>query len=198
MTLVLVFDSETTGVPARGEVVTSPAYPHIVELAGLLIDDAVGYEVSSFDFIVRPDGWFIPDEAAAVHGITQTRALVQGVPLALAVAAYVNLRTLADEIAGHNVSFDLGVVAAAIHRLGRTPAHRGPAAVVCTADLGAPYVKLPPTEKMIAYGYGPYKRPTLSELYAHLFSEPFEDAHTALADCRATARCLLELRRRAG
>jgi DNA polymerase-3 subunit epsilon len=196
MTFSLIFDSETTGVPTRGEVVTSPSYTHVVELAGLLVDEA-GRELSSFDFVVRPDGWAIPDVAAAVHGITQEIALARGVPLALAVAAYVNLRAVADELAGHNVSFDIGIVAAAIHRLGRTPTHPGPSRVVCTADLGAPVARLPPTEKMVAAGYGPYKRPTLSELHAFLFGEVFDGAHTALADCRATARCLAELRKRA-
>jgi len=190
--ITLIFDTETDGLPARNEVVTSPSYPHLVEIAGLLIAD--DREVSSFDFIVRPETWTIPE--GMVHGITQELALARGVPLALAIAAYVNLRALADEIAGHNVSFDLGIVAAAIHRLGRVPTHPGPGVVTCTADLGAPVVQLPPTEKMIAAGYGPFKRPTLSELYSFLFGVEFADAHTALADCRATARCLAEIRRR--
>ncbi len=195
MTLCLVFDSETDGLPARGEVVTSPSYPHIVELVGLLLDD--DREVASFSLVVRPDGWEIPDEAAAVHGITQARALMIGVPLSLVLGAYLNLRAVADEIAGHNVAFDLGIVSAAIHRSGRSPSHPGPSLVVCTAELGTPICQLPPTERMVEYGYGPYKKPTLGELHAHLFGEPFADAHSALADCRATARCLAEIRRRA-
>lgn len=194
MTLSLVFDVETTGLPDRGEVVTSPSYPHIVEMAALLVDET-GVEAGSFNFIVKPDGWTIPDEAAAVHGVTQERATALGVPLALAVAAYVNLRALADEVAGHNVSFDLGLIAAAIHRLGRVPSHPGPSKIVCTADLGALVCRLPPTEKMIAAGFDHFKRPTLSELHRHLFGEEHAGAHTALADCRAAARCLMEMRR---
>lgn len=192
--LTLCIDAETTGVPARGEITSSPSYPHIVELAGLLLDD--GREVSSFDLVVKPDDWVIPDEAAAVHGIDQATALRRGVPLALAVAAYTNLRAVADEIAGHNVVFDLGIVGAAIYRLGRNPSHPGPTVVVCTADLGADVCRLPPTEKMIAAGRAnQFKRPTLSELYRNLFGEDFDSAHTALADCRAAARCLFELRK---
>jgi DNA polymerase-3 subunit epsilon len=198
LTTTLVTDVETTGVPARGEVITSPSYPHLVEAAGLLVDDETERELGSFCFIVRPDGWVISEEVAAVHGISQELAITRGVPLALVVAAYVNLRALADAVAGHNVAFDLGILAAAIHRLGRTPSHPGPDRIVCTADLGASVIKLPPTDKMIAAGYGPYKRPTLLELYRALFDEELRDAHTALADCRAAARCLRELRRRGG
>jgi len=197
MSLCLVFDTETTGVPARGEIVTSPAYPHIVELAALLVDDELGREVASFSLVVRPDGWEISDEAAAVHGITHARALRVGVPLMVALGAYLNLRAVADEVAGHNVAFDLGIVSAAIHRLGRNPSRPGPDRVVCTAELGTPICALPPTERMVAAGYGPFKKPSLSELHAYLFGEPHENAHSALADCRATARCLAEIRRRA-
>jgi DNA polymerase-3 subunit epsilon len=197
MTLCLVLDSETTGVPARGEIVTSPAYPHIVELAALLVDDEVDREVASFSLVVRPDGWEISDEVAAVHGISHTRALRVGVPLQVALGAYLNLRAVADEVAGHNVQFDLGIVSAAIHRLGRNPSRPGPDKVVCTAELGTPICAIPPTDKMVAAGYGAnFKKPTLSELHAHLFGEPFENAHSALADCRACARCLFEIRRR--
>ena len=194
MTLTIIIDTETTGIPARNEIVTSPSYPHLVEIAGLLLAD--GKECSSFNFIVKPEGWVIPEEVAKVHGIFQELALARGVPLALAIAAYVNLRALADEIVGHNVAFDLGIVAAAIHRLGRVPSHPGPSKVSCTSDLGTSLVQLPPTEKMVAAGYGPYKRPNLGELYQFLFGEELVNAHTALADCRAIARCLNEIRKR--
>jgi DNA polymerase-3 subunit epsilon len=190
----LVIDTETSGIPARGELVTSPSYPHLVQLAGLLIED--GVERASFDLTVYPESWEIPAEAAAVHGVDQDLARSVGVPLRLAVAAFTNFARRADEVAGHNLEFDLGVLRAAMHRVGAPPLPLPPA--VCTADLGVDVAKLPATERMIAYGRGAqHKRPKLSELYEHLFGETFEDAHSAIADCRACARCLLELRRRA-
>jgi hypothetical protein len=42
--------------------------------------------------------------------------------------------------------------------------------------------------------YG-YKWPTLQELYKVLFNETLEDAHRALADVRACARCYFQLKR---
>src|SRR5579863_3550758 len=134
--LTIVVDTETSGLPARGEVVTSPSYPRLVELAAILAEGE--REVASFSFVVRPDGWTIPPEAAAVHGITTERAIAVGVPVTVAVAAYLNLRAVADEVAGHNVEFDLAMVAAALHRLGRTPSHPGPSRTVCTVELGRP------------------------------------------------------------
>ena len=116
----------------------------------------------------------------------------------VALGAYLNLRAVADEVAGHNVAFDLGIVSAAIHRLGRNPSRPGPDRVTCTAELGTPICAIPATERMVAAGYGAnFKKPSLSELHAHLFGEPHAGAHSALADCRACARCLAEIRRRA-
>lgn len=194
MTLSLIFDTETTCLPARGEVPTSPSYPHLVQLAGILLEDA--REVASFEVIVTPDSYAIPAEAAEVHGITTEIALRVGVPLRLAVALYTNLRRRADELIAHNIEFDIGILAAALHRSGAAGMDLGAPRIVCTAELGTPIAKLPPTEKMIAAGYGPYKKPTLTELHQFLFGEGFEGAHSALADCRATARCLIEIRRR--
>ena len=195
--LTLVFDCETTGVPARGEVVTSPSYPHLVELAAVLVDAETEREVASFSFVVKPMGWVIPEEAAKVHGISHEMAMAMGVPITIAVAAYTNLRAVADEVAGHNVEFDLGIVAAALHRIGRTPSSMGPTKITCTADLGTPICRLPPTERMVAAGFGDrFKKPKLEELYRALFDEELVGAHGALADAHATARCLFELRRR--
>jgi len=44
--------------------------------------------------------------------------------------------------------------------------------------------------------YGKFKLPTLTELHAYLFGEPFEEAHNATADVEATTRCFFELIRR--
>ena len=42
---------------------------------------------------------------------------------------------------------------------------------------------------------GAYKWPKLTELHQHLFGEPMTDAHNALADTLATARCYVEMQR---
>lgn len=195
MTLSLIFDCETTGIPARGEVDTSPSYPHLVQLAGLLVED--GREVATFEVVVAPDGYTIPDEVAAVHGVTTEIARRVGVPLRLAVALYTNLRRRAEELVAHNIEFDLGILRAAMHRTRAGGVDIGSPRIVCTAELGTPVCRLPATERMIAAGFGDrFKKPTLTELHEHLFGEGFVKAHTALGDCRAVARCLAELRQR--
>lgn len=192
-------DTETTGIPARGEVVTSPSYPHLVQAAGVLYDPGINRELAVFELIVRPEGYVIPDEAAAIHGIDQELALSAGVPLRLVVAAYTNFRRRAELVVGHNVDFDLGIFASALHRCGGTADALPTVPRACTVELGTDVVRLPPTDRMIAVGFSDkFKRPNLSELHRHLFDEPFDGAHSALADCRASLRCYVELMRRAG
>ena len=74
---VLFFDTETTGIPERSwEWHTDiDKYPHVVQMAWLH-----GCKVETH--IIRPDGWEIPEETVAVHGITTEYALEHGEPFA--------------------------------------------------------------------------------------------------------------------
>lgn len=73
--LVLIYDTETTGLPLFKEPSEDPRQPHLVELCGLLYDEASREIVDSYHTLIRPDGWTIPDEVAEIHGITTERAL---------------------------------------------------------------------------------------------------------------------------
>ena len=89
--MILFFDTETTGVIPRG-LEHSPLnyaqrYPRIVQLSWQVCD---GPTVKEGDFIIRPDGFTIPDEAAAVHGITTERAIAEGVEYKTAFLQFFN------------------------------------------------------------------------------------------------------------
>ena len=74
MNLLNVFDTETTGLPQFKLPSDHPSQPHLVDIAALLYNE-VGELMESFEAIIRPDGWTIPDEAARVHGITTEMAM---------------------------------------------------------------------------------------------------------------------------
>jgi DNA polymerase-3 subunit alpha len=91
---------------------------------------------------------------------------------------------------GQNVGFDLNVMGAEFLRdSGANPLEALPVLDTCTEDT-AELCQLPGGRG------GKFKLPTLTELHAHLFGEPFDEAHNASADVEATARCFLELLRR--
>src|SRR5216684_491806 len=174
---IVAFDTETNGLndPIR-----------LVELGAVLIDDE-GIERAAISLIIRPDGWTIPEGAARVHGITTEMACVLGVPLVVAIAALTNLWSVATLRIAHNLEFDEKVIATAITSIGRTSTLQWPKAI-CTKELAAPVLNLPPTERMIAAGYNKPKPPSLKECYQHFFKEDVPGAHGALADARACAR----------
>lgn len=196
--LTLVFDVETTGVPPRRMPPTDPAYPRLVEVAMVLLDEATGKVEATAALVVAPDGFEVPDEAAAVHGITTAVAREAGVPVRVALAVLTNLRRRATRLVGHNVLFDVNLIWSELHRLEQDGAVLFPTTGLrCTAELGEPVAALPPTPRMIEVGFGnKNKKPTLAELHVALFGTGFDGAHRALSDVHATIACWLELRRR--
>lgn len=186
--MYLFFDTETTGIPRnyRAPVEDLDNWPRLVQLAWLLADGH-GYEVSAAEFIVRPDGFVIPDDAARVHGISTERARREGAALADVLAGVAAGIGNATTLVAHNMSFDEKILGAEFLRAGLPNPLTGKERL-CTMQAGTDVCRLP----------GPYgfKWPKLQELHRALFEESFSGEHQALADVRACARCFFELQRR--
>ena len=104
----LFFDVETTGLPERNLPPNDPRQPHLVQLACLLCEDD-GTERASVSLIVRPPVP-IPDEVAAIHGITNGIAAAAGVPPAAAFGIWSNLARRAGTLVAHNIAFDEAIM----------------------------------------------------------------------------------------
>lgn len=190
---ILFFDTETTGIPSYSLPNGDPAQPRCVQLAALMTDDD-GQEIQSVSVIIRPDGWKIPKDVAAIHGITTYFALRHGVREQVAQVLFWDLMSRADLIVAHNIKFDRQVIATMFARAGRREFKFPPS--FCTADAATPIVNLPPTEKMVAAGFNRPKTPKLEECIRHFFGETLDGAHDALVDVRACARVFFEIKRR--
>ncbi len=179
----LFFDTETTGKANMrgGPMVTQPA---IVQLGALLTDDDGG-ERAVMNLIIKPDGWTIPAEAAAIHGITTDLAEQCGVPLVSALSVFSMLCARANELIAHNIDFDLLVTESAYHRLGKESRFDG-LPKFCTMKATTDVCKIPGP-----YGY---KWPKLAEAHVQLLCRELEDAHDALADVRGCARVYFALK----
>lgn len=186
MNLKLFYDTETTGLPDFKAPSESAHQPHIVQLAALLVDMDTRETIQSMDVICRPDGWTIPDEVAAVHGITTEHAAEVGIPEHLAVSMFMELWVGRARVA-HNEQFDARIVRIALMRFHSEDAadiwKSGP--TECTARLATPICALPPTEKMKAVGRFHHKTPNLGEAYRHFTGKELENAHSAIADVMA-------------
>jgi DNA polymerase-3 subunit epsilon len=196
--LIMAYDFETTGLPLFSEPSEDPRQPHFVQVGAALVDTAEDYRiVSSIDLIVRPEGWEIPADIAAIHGITTERAEQVGVSESLALDALLSLWYRADYRMGHNEQFDARIARIAILRFltGAVADNWKAGAAICTAQLATPIVKAPPTDKMKAVGRHHYKTANLAESVLHFTGLPLENAHSAMADvlgCIAVYRAINE------
>ena len=191
----LVFDTETTGLPDFKARSDDPSQPHLVQLAILGIGDD-GQEEEASCVIIKPDGWIISPEVAAIHGITQERAMDEGIPEKAAVSLFVLSQAMSTIRIAHNESFDRRIMRIAMTRAGYArdfiEAVEG-RPVYCTCNSAKSVVNLPPTEKMVAAGFKGPKSPSLSECIQFFFGEALEGAHDAMVDARACAKIYAKL-----
>ena len=200
---VLYFDTETTGLPHQpadpalyGETHNAGGFPKLVQLAWILTD-GLGRTLSEQSHIIRPDGFTIPEDASAIHGISTERALVEGIPVADVLGDFTGDLLQADTIVGHNIGFDVEVAKEELERIGASEAAEKLTStpVVDTMKETVELCAIPyPEGEPRKYDTGcDYKYPKLRELYKVLFGKEFENAHDALADIRATRECYEEL-----
>ena len=170
----------------NGEVV----YPHICQISWI-VASTKGDKIVERDFIIRPDGWEITESAAAVHGITNEIAKLDGISIAAV------MKILKEDIeqyncykiCGHNVKFDIHMIEGEALRLNDEK--------FFNVLVEYHYEDTCGNSKIMHYvggrdSRGRIKKPKLSELYIKLFGHDFEGAHNSLVDIRMTMECFFE------
>jgi len=188
MNLGLFYDSETTGFPVWQKPSSHEDQPHIVQLAAHLVDMDTRKIIQSMDLIVRPDGWTIPDEASAVHGITTEHAQQVGIREDTVLDIFADLHEKCNVRIAHNEPFDARIIRIGMLRHFDDDNYADKykhGKAECTMKMATPIVKCPPTAAMKAKNMGSYKKCNMQEAYKHFFGENFEDAHSAIADVNA-------------
>ena len=184
----LIFDTETTGLPInwKAPITDLNNWPRLVQIAWRHCDNS-GNILSDSDYIVKPQGFTIPEDAVDVHGISTETAINEGIDLELVLNEFSKAMDRSDYLVAHNMNFDEKIVGAEFlrvdfdNRLTDIPK-------ICTMEMSTDYCELPGP-----YGY---KWPSLSELHHKLFNEYFDEAHDAAVDVRVCANCFFELKDR--
>jgi len=177
--LILFFDTETTGLPLFTEPSDDPRQPHIIQLAAELCTPD-GNVVETYEVIVDI-GEPIPEEMTAIHGVTNEMMAEKGIPPKQMLADFFQLVDRADLIVGHNVGFDIRMVRIqSARQFGEK--WECPKPTFCTCTAAQPIVKSPAKTR------GKFKKPNLTETVMHFFGEDHTNAHTALADTTACRR----------
>ena len=198
---VLVFDTETTGLPSKPK--GFDKYYSYTKLDSYKNSRIVSicwntYEnnslVNSQYHIIKPSNFEIDNKSYAckINGITQEVALKDGINiLELFEKLHSDLYNC-DIIVAHNLLFDKHILLSELHRNKRNDLIQifESKEMYCTMNHSKNILKLP-----TKYG-NHYKSPKLIELYEYLFNKEFDHQHNAKADADACAQCYFKLTQR--
>lgn len=185
---IIFFDTETCGLPKNYRAPASDVdnWPRMIQIAWIQHNTDTEF-FTEHEYIIKPDGFEIPEESSKIHGITTEIAMKKGFALKPVLEVFAKRVKEADLIVGHNISFDRKIAGAEFVRNGIPDVLHGTNRI-CTMWSSTKYCKIK--------GKRGYKWPGLEELYMKLFNKKMVGAHDALIDIRCTAECYFELVRR--
>lgn len=186
--MYLIFDTETAGLPRRGQVpyISVRSWPRLVQIAWVVCDDSQTV-LEKKSTLVKPEGFTIGQTSTQVHGITTERAKKEGADLCSVLLDFSRAAARSTVAVAHNITFDKHVIVAECIRSGLDLPFRR-THNVCTMESSRKVCGIKRN--------GRYKWPTLVELHMTLFGADYKGHHDAEHDVAACARCFFELRRR--
>ena len=177
MSNILIIDVETTGLPSKRNCdyrdLQQYSSARIVQMSMMLCNQACE-EIVLKDFIVKADGFTI--ENSHIHGITQEKSDLDGVPFMEAAAELWYMLTQASQIVAHNADFDVNVIKSELFRYGMND-------MIDLIESKTVTCTMKKTMHMVnVQGRYGVKFPSLAELYMYAFGEPITNAHNSKYD----------------
>ena len=185
--MYIVFDTETTGLPKKynAPFTDMDNWPRMVQLAWISYDEE-GHEKERHNYIIKPEGYIIPQESINVHRITNERAHAEGKDLKTVLELFTSELKKHSYLVAHNLSFDENVVGCEFIRKD-VENNLYDLKFIDTKELCVDFCKIPSSRG--------YKWPTLTELHMKLFETEIVDAHDAIVDVEALGKCFFELKK---
>lgn len=191
---VLVFDTETTGLPLRRDAAVSETelWPHVVQLSYILYDTSSPDELTCEDMIIRlPATVPLPQESISIHGITRARMNLHGIPIADALDRFDSALQSADVAVAHNLPFDKKMLMVEARRLNRPQYFTRQGHGVrehCTMRSNRAFCNIVTRNRN---GESYLKNPKLVELHEKVFGETPGGLHDSMADVLVCLRCYI-------
>ena len=183
---IMVFDTETTGLPPKNRQCMDPAqWPYIIQLSYLVYDTDTDKIQDLKDVIISLGTHIpIPDESVAIHGITREMSIQRGTDIRIALFDFKSALMQCSKCVAHNLEFDTNMLQMEARRNQMSFFFPSP---FCTMLNSTDLCKLPSSSPAFA-GKG-YKWPKLLELHEHLFQRIPKNAHNSKIDTIVTLRC---------
>ena len=196
---VLVFDTETTGLPEKGaSIYDNSKWPYIIQLSYILYDMSNNSALIKNNYIKINESVIISPDSFNIHHISREILDERGINIVPALREFNECLKRCDVVVGHNISFDkrLIFVECFRHNIKQyftqfIDNKQIAKPEFCTMKNTTQFCKL---ERLSKTNQIYSKHPKLSELYSLLFpEEPLPaDLHNSLIDVAMTLRCYLK------
>ena len=192
---VLCFDTETTGLwkNPKAQITDDKNWPHIVQLAWIVLDMESGRVISSNSFIIKlVNDQKIPAESTKIHGITNEDMDLYGVDIKDVLVKFLKDLDEATYLVAHNLNFDQKIL--------RVELYRNKFFKYVNGNNCLKYCTMKTAQKLYRFrsvktGRVVKKYPKLKELHSFLFHDKLNEdfLHDALADTLVCLRCFCKM-----
>lgn len=184
--LILVFDTETTGVIPK-EIYNIEQCPYIIQFSFIVYDTKNYKIVNEYNKIINiPKNITIPDESIKIHGINKLQTNRSRTSIISCLQNFKKFVDKCDYIIGHNIDFDIKMVEIECQRNNiYVNIFDKPTKLFCTMQNSIDICKIEAVNIMGKY----YKWPRLSELHEKLFNITPINLHDAFNDILICLRC---------
>ena len=206
---VLVFDTETTGLP-KSKIIspdTLHLWPHIVQFSYIIYDTDANDIVVTMDSIIKVEkNVVISEESIGFHGITNEISQTKGIKLNQVLNIFCKYLKTADVLVGHNINFDIQMAKVELLRFiysNTLPDEKFQkyknylyslanfTNIYCTMQNS---IELCNIKMVNRYGEEYNKFPKLVELHQQLFHCVPNNLHNSLNDILITLRCFVKMK----
>jgi len=209
---VLIFDTETTGLPKNQKeqpsVTNIQDWPYIVQISWIYYDTDTCQLINESDNIIKLlPGIEISEESTNIHKITNEMCKLKGKKITDILENFMELFMKADLCVAHNMSFDHKIINAEMLRSVMNPeinkgdwerklilwqTFANSNKLFCTMQETIDMCNIKAISLRTGREY--VKFPTLAELYEYYFGYKPKDLHNAFVDVMICARCFHMLR----
>ena len=183
---LLVFDTETTGLPEKKATIDElEKWPYIIQISYILYDTDNNYVIDISDLIIKlNENIKINEISESIHKISMKISQEKGIDIKQALLNFKRVVNNSDLIVGHNVKFDKNIVSVELAR-NNINNFLKTKNFYCTMYGSKNICKIP----IIINGRQIFKYPKLIELYKFYFSDEPQNLHNSMYDVLVTLRC---------
>lgn len=205
MTIILVFDTETSGLIPKSsyselEDLNIDILPHMIQLSYICYDIDNNMILSFNDNIIQNNSIVLNSENIKIHKITNKMIQKSSYDVKNAIIDFMNVYTNVDILVGHNINFDIKILLIELIRLKKNDDNMiwkifynlllKKTKFYCTMKNSIEICNLNCIGKN---GKHYIKYPKLNELYKHYYSVEPRNLHNAFNDCLITLICYIKM-----